>query len=426
MRAFFVLAALPFAAFLAEAARAQSPYPACRQLDLTAQQINGFGTEAVQQLRSIYTIHDLAFGGQETQEKCTAALLDALLLQQDLLAANDGDSLEMACEDMDGWIDSWRSASNGDIGRLRAAEAILAREGLSIDGPREDPAACERAFLTMQDAGILTYRGTDLDQPDPVQTDAFGRETLFATVATEWGPRFGGTAMTLWDHNGSQMAWEVGPGAMRRVWYWRPRSAIEARGVMPGQLLFDGERQGDRMVGTARVFTGGCGVWTYPVEGPITNNDERVTMNGLAPVVDGSCRVTGTRQDTLVFTFQAMQPGAAPAPTPTAACGVPAPEDPPAFGIYTAQLAVRRVAANDTLNVRSGPTTQCGVLWELPSNAAGILVEVGGCTGAYIDPVRWDRLSLAQRTETLRGRWCHVSWGGRSGWASGSYLEVLG
>lgn len=417
MRAFTIL---PFLAVLAALpAAAQSPYPACRQLEATADQINRYGTEAVQDLRGIYTIHGLAFGGAETPRKCTAALLDALALQQDLLAANDGDGPDEVCRDMDDWIDVWRSASNGDAGRLRIAEAILRSQGLSADGPREDTAACGRAFLAMQDAGLM-------DPGEPAGADdAFGREALSQRVASSWGPIHGGSAMTLWDHNGSDMAWETGPGAARHVWYWRPRQALAARGVRSGQLLFDGERQGDRMVGTARIFTGDCGVWTYPVEGPITERDERVTMRGLAPVVDASCRVTGTREDTLAFTFRAMQPGAAPAPAPMAACGVPALADPPAFGVWTARLGVRRVGAGDTLNVRSGPTTDCPVLWELPANAAGILVEIGGCSGGYIDPVAWRDASLAGRTETLRGRWCHVSWGGRDGWASGSYLQVL-
>ncbi|MEZ5925251.1 MAG: caspase family protein [Hyphomicrobiaceae bacterium] len=107
---------------------------------------------------------------------------------------------------------------------------------------------------------------------------------------------------TLWMHNGSTMRLEAN-GVRRRFLYDRPRKALEARGVVPGTLLFDGEKRGDWYVGTAYVFSESCGPLAYQVEGPVAADLTTVTMTGQAPKVDGSCTVVDYKVDELVFTY---------------------------------------------------------------------------------------------------------------------------
>jgi len=108
---------------------------------------------------------------------------------------------------------------------------------------------------------------------------------------------------TLWDHNGSIVSLKADK-LNREFYYEQPRSGLQAYGVEPGTLLFSGKRSGKSYSGTAYVFTKSCGVKPYQVSGPISENDEQVTMTGQAPRVDSNCQITGYRDDTLVFTLR--------------------------------------------------------------------------------------------------------------------------
>jgi hypothetical protein len=109
---------------------------------------------------------------------------------------------------------------------------------------------------------------------------------------------------SFWDHNGSRMGLIVDV-ERRRFHYAAPRAALAERGVSQGRLLFEGERIGNRYTGTARIFaTTACGEFTYPVEGPVSADQRRVTMYGRAPRVNNRCEITGYRDDTLVFTLE--------------------------------------------------------------------------------------------------------------------------
>ena len=112
------------------------------------------------------------------------------------------------------------------------------------------------------------------------------------------------TYSSFWDHNGSRMGL-VAVGTRRMFYYAHPRPALSERGVASGQLLFEGERNGNHYAGTARIFaTPPCGEFTYRVEGPVSADQRTVTMYGRAPRVNSRCEVTGYRDDTLVFTLE--------------------------------------------------------------------------------------------------------------------------
>jgi hypothetical protein len=115
-----------------------------------------------------------------------------------------------------------------------------------------------------------------------------------------------GHAASLWDHNGSIVSLEAS-GADRKFYYQTPRAGMP---VSPGTLLFEGRRNGNRYSGTAYIFSKACGSQGYAVSGNVSADDRRVTMQGKAPRRDTACRVIGYRDDVLVFSLRASDPGA--------------------------------------------------------------------------------------------------------------------
>jgi hypothetical protein len=75
---------------------------------------------------------------------------------------------------------------------------------------------------------------------------------------------------------------------------------VEA-GAHPGSLLFRGKSVRGRYLGTAVIFKGHCGQYTYPVSGPILDAYERVVLTGQAPRVAADCSIEGYFEDTLDF-----------------------------------------------------------------------------------------------------------------------------
>ena len=106
--------------------------------------------------------------------------------------------------------------------------------------------------------------------------------------------------VTRWDHNGSIMRLEA-DGAQRRFVYVTPRAGMRRVGVRSGTLLFNGRRDGRSYEGTARIFNKRCGVFTYRVQGEISDDERRVTLWGRAPRVGSDCSVRGSRDDRLEF-----------------------------------------------------------------------------------------------------------------------------
>jgi hypothetical protein len=107
-------------------------------------------------------------------------------------------------------------------------------------------------------------------------------------------------AASLWRHNGSTLALAV-DGEQRRFLYTEPRAGLAANGVRPGTMLFDGQTDGRRYQGRARIFTKSCGELSYAVSGPVEQGGARVVLAGKAPRLDEACSLTGWADDRLVF-----------------------------------------------------------------------------------------------------------------------------
>ncbi|SNY91844.1 hypothetical protein SAMN04515647_2087 [Cohaesibacter sp. ES.047] len=108
-------------------------------------------------------------------------------------------------------------------------------------------------------------------------------------------------ADSCWWHNGSLMRLKA-RGNDRWFYYEQPRAGLS---VSRGTLLFNGSKQGDWYVGTARVFSQYCpgSPQPYRAEGPVAPNQLRVTVQGDREI-HKRCRPTGRwTSDTLVFTY---------------------------------------------------------------------------------------------------------------------------
>ena len=114
---------------------------------------------------------------------------------------------------------------------------------------------------------------------------------------------------SVWNHNGSQMLLEAN-GNQRIITYLVPRRGISAQ---PGQLLFQGVRNGRFYSGTAYTFRRGCSPAPYQVSGRISS-EHRIVLRGASPKRQG-CRVVGysnsSSNSRLVFTYIRKIAGAA-------------------------------------------------------------------------------------------------------------------
>jgi hypothetical protein len=84
---------------------------------------------------------------------------------------------------------------------------------------------------------------------------------------------------TLWDHNGS-VVYLVAKGSSREFYYKEPRQGMLEAGAHAGSLLFQGNAENGRYVGTAYIFHRNCEQFPYQVSGPILDNYERVVLMG--------------------------------------------------------------------------------------------------------------------------------------------------
>jgi hypothetical protein len=125
-------------------------------------------------------------------------------------------------------------------------------------------------------------------------------------------------ADSLWEHNGSVMRL-VADGNTRLFYYEQPRPTMVATGVRQGTLYFNGRRQGNSYIGTARVFSSKCdAAMEFAISGTVVS-EHLVILEGDRPSFK-NCRATGeTRHERLVFTFLSEVPApdyVAPKPVP--------------------------------------------------------------------------------------------------------------
>ncbi|MEM1378364.1 MAG: hypothetical protein AAGG69_13345 [Pseudomonadota bacterium] len=400
---------------------------ACTVLEQEAQFVNNTRADLILDIRGIYANNGLAFGGQETQAKCSAALNEL----RNLVASrpnNNNNNVASGenrpeCREL---VRIEREAAR-QLPLLGMEEsgtfaAIRQTHGLPGGGaPGNTTAAnCAAAIPEMQ-AYLNDLRRLVANQQSNT-SNPFRREQMRIVGNGSWRPSNGGNAMSLWNHNNSQMAWEVGPGNRRSIWYWNPRSGLRDVGVVRGTLLFEGQRNGQAMSGEARLYTRNCGVWVYRVSGPIGPNDTTVTMRGQRPVVNANCQVTGTRDDVLNFNFLARSPNDTaqrPQPQPQPIPNDEPLEDTPGVGVW-----VNMYVTTSDLNVRSGPGSSNRVVGQLPRNAREVLVIGGGCTNAP-EAFEWSQMSTGQKNAAISRSWCNIQWRGLRGWVWGQYLRVM-
>jgi hypothetical protein len=93
-------------------------------------------------------------------------------------------------------------------------------------------------------------------------------------------------------HNGSLMTQIFDPASGHLlIQYKDPRPDLEAVGVIPGTVLFDGQLDGLKITGTAFMFSDICPPTPYRMNGGLKLNGG-LLLTGRAPVVDPSnCNV---------------------------------------------------------------------------------------------------------------------------------------
>jgi len=104
----------------------------------------------------------------------------------------------------------------------------------------------------------------------------------------------------VWVYNGSKMR-IVAEGPRRRIVFVAPNARLAKKGVAPGDVLFDGQRDGDRYVGKAFAYDKKCKAKSNNVSGRVEIGDRRIIISNRKPIANKRCR-TAFRQDVrLVF-----------------------------------------------------------------------------------------------------------------------------
>jgi hypothetical protein len=105
---------------------------------------------------------------------------------------------------------------------------------------------------------------------------------------------------SLWNNNGSIVRL-VSEGQTRKFIIELPRAGLTDAGLQPGQVVFDGIRDGGSYSGTAYVFSKRCGTLAFKVQGPVSADQQQVALYGNRPSVDPNCRVVSSQKDVFVF-----------------------------------------------------------------------------------------------------------------------------
>lgn len=165
----------------------------------------------------------------------------------------------------------------------------------------------------------------------------------------------------MYDHNGSVMlVGEFGEDIL--IQYEDPRPGLEKQGVRTGTTLFEGKINSiDYLDGMARIFRGGCAPIDYYVYGDFVLGED-FELSGAAPVLEPTgCRIIDNTYEganaNLKFTVLGVY----------AASTVDEQEDVAYRDDFFCVTGV-----NSTLNVRTGPGSDYGVIAELPADQCDI------------------------------------------------------
>lgn len=111
------------------------------------------------------------------------------------------------------------------------------------------------------------------------------------------------STITEWSHNGSVMTTSWTDTTIK-ILYKEPRKEMQDAGARSGSVLVEGIITGDDIKGTAKIFAGRCGSFTYPVQGRFSHDNRKISLKGFAPVVDRSnCKTLRTVTDLLEFNY---------------------------------------------------------------------------------------------------------------------------
>lgn len=82
--------------------------------------------------------------------------------------------------------------------------------------------------------------------------------------------------------------------------------------------------------------------------------------------------------------------------------------------------AVTGVAADDALNLRTGPSATTEKIGEIPHDARGL--RSLGCQGMP-SFAEWQAMTPDERIESAKHHWCKVRYLGVEGWVAGRFLR---
>jgi hypothetical protein len=133
-----------------------------------------------------------------------------------------------------------------------------------------------------------------------------GRYQFLGAITAGWmmaaSPITPAFADSLWDHNGSVMRLSE-RGNQIEIFYEVPRAGMVQQGVRRGQLFFNGQRHGSKVVGIARAFLRRCPApMEYAIQGDMVTNST-IVLKGRRPEFK-DCRPQKTlKNDELIFVF---------------------------------------------------------------------------------------------------------------------------
>jgi hypothetical protein len=107
---------------------------------------------------------------------------------------------------------------------------------------------------------------------------------------------------SYWNFNDSVMLIES-VESDRKVYYFRPREGLAEVGVKLGTLLLAGTKSDKDFVGTAHTFSKNCGARPYTVTGKFNEDENVITLNGSAPIVNKNCEIVKYTDRLLTFYF---------------------------------------------------------------------------------------------------------------------------
>ena len=432
--------------------------PSCEELDRVTAEANATAdTELVQDIRSIYTLYGLSFGGEQTEAKCQGALAEVTILLEGMGGDDDVGAEAEACLAVEGVMDEILSrldaAGESDLTR---PDTVMAQAGMRVpgmnDGGADTAETCSAAL-----PGLYIYLGELNAAPPPVVVQpeivevtpevvevtpevvedtpdmgdlpaGYRIEPVFnINQSGDWRAAAGGQNVGLWQLNRNRLAMEASSDGRRTFWFWEAAPAWASRGVERGVLFAEGTISGNRFTGEARHFQAGCGAYVYPVSGDVMRNGLRLQLSGTRPVVNDDCGIDGTQEQNLNLRFVSDAPQGERnlnVNTGSGGGGGGGASDTPNFGVWALSYQVRGIDAGGGLNIRRNPSTNAAIVGEIPHNGRDIRMLGEGCT-PVIDQTAFDRMNRRERVRELRDKWCRVQWNGRQGWVYGRYLRPM-